>query len=97
MTSRYRTRFIPEFPIWKEEDGFYTCEKDALEAVIRSEGVDEELTKRRMGHGHPLLAQALSGVRLTRYEVQMVEWGISREGKPRIGDFAGLATGPGDY
>lgn len=79
MPQRCPHRFTPEFPIWKEEGGFYTCTREALEAVIRDQGVDETHMRRRMGHAFPKLSQALSGVRLNRYEVQMVEWGVARE------------------
>jgi hypothetical protein len=70
----------PKLPFWKREGDFWYCYAEDLRAAISAAGVDDDHIRRRMGHGYHLLAKAMDGVMLTKYEVGHVEWSLEPDG-----------------
>lgn len=72
----------PERPFWTRMGDYWIADREVLARAI-AEHSDDHI-RRRMGNGYHLLGQALDGVRLSKYEVSMVEWGIAAplEGNP---------------
>jgi hypothetical protein len=66
--------------LWKQDGAFYYCEPSDLIKAQEAAGVDEPHLKRRMGYGFDIWAKALSGVRLTLYEKNHVDWALTPEG-----------------
>lgn len=74
--NRRRPRLELRLPIWIPAGDYYIAIRSELEAAIRAGGLPESTIAVRMGHGYPLLASALQGVRLSQYEAAHVEHGI---------------------
>jgi len=80
MVAPMRRRNTPKpplkFPIWKEQDENVVADIPALKKMLEQTSHSEEEMRRLMGHGFHLIQDALDGKIISRYDAQMVEWGI---------------------
>ncbi len=88
MPSKFGHDWRPRLALWKREGDRWRCDRAELEAAILAAQVDDEHVRRRMGNGYHLLAAALEGKALSRYEVNMVEWGITPTARGSISMWA---------
>lgn len=63
--------------LWLKDGAFFYCDPKTLLAAQESLGIDEAHLRRRMGHGFDIWGKALSGMRLTLYEKNHVDWGLT--------------------